>query len=337
VPKRWPFFLVFFIALGLVVTAGLPDTASFFKEEAPKVQPFPHVTTSISTSEEQSAAPQTEKNREEAASSKLWYRDRVVVLTYHHVTDASDQRYVIGAEQFREHMTFLFENNFHPISLAEFVRFVETGVLPTENAVLLTFDDGYESYYTHAFPVMQQYRFPSVNFAILGRLRDTEERKREKMTTPLSRPQVKEMLQTGLVEIASHTYSLHDERARNEWGDLGPETAPVYMEELKRLEDEQEYRNRLYVDFTMSRVGLSDLVGKQVQAISLPFGYSNDIVLDIAKQAGYRFVFNSNRGVVTAQVNPLSIPRYDVGIREMDVPKLQALFQTVKNEVEGDQ
>ncbi|MEJ8544118.1 polysaccharide deacetylase family protein [Brevibacillus borstelensis] len=333
-PKRWPFFLVFFIAFGLVVAAGL---SSFFKQEAPHVQPFPHVTTSISTGEEQSATLQTATTQEKTAPSKLWYRNRVVVLTYHHVTDTSAQRYVIGTDQFKQHMSFLFENDFHPISLTEFVRFVETGVLPTENAVLLTFDDGYESYYTHAFPVMKEYRFPSVNFSILGRLRDTEERKRKNMTTPLSRPQVKKMLQTGLVDIASHTYSLHDEKARNEWGELGPETAPVYVEELKRLEEEQEYRNRLYVDFTMSRVGLSELVGKQVQAISLPFGYSNDIVLDIAKQAGYLFVFNSNPGVVTEKVNPFSIPRYDVGIREVDVPKLEALFQTVKNEVEGDQ
>lgn len=335
-PKRLPFLLVFFMTLGLVVAGGLLGTSSFLQQEESKVQPFPHVITSISTSEENEALPQKDDSREKAVSSALWYRNRVVVLTYHHVTDNSDQRYVIGADAFEKHMEFLYENNFHPISLTEFVRFVETGVLPTANAVLITFDDGYESYYTHAFPVMERYQFPSVNFAILGRLRDTDERKRENMTTPLSRPQVKEMLQTGLVDIGSHTYSLHDEKARNEWGELGPETAPVYVEDLERLEDEQEYRTRLYVDFTMSRVGLSDLVGKQVETISLPFGYSNEIVLDTAKQAGYRFVFNSNPGVVTAKVDPFSIPRYDVGLREVDTARLEQLFREVKTAFEGE-
>ncbi|USG65339.1 polysaccharide deacetylase family protein [Brevibacillus ruminantium] len=336
-PKRWPFFLVFFMTLGLVVASGLLGKTTFLKENASKMQPFPQVTTSISTSEEQTASRQTVNDQKEAAPSTVWYRNRVVVLTYHHVTDDSDQRYVIGTKQFEKHMQFLYENNLHPISLAEFVRFVETGLLPTENAVLITFDDGYESYYTHAFPVLTRYGFPSVNFAILGRLKDTEERKREKMTTPLTRPQVKEMLRTGLVDIGSHTYSLHDEKAKNEWGDLGPETAPVYLQDMNRLEEEQEYRTRLYIDFTMSRVGLSELIGKQVEAISLPFGYSNSIVLDTAKQAGYRFVFNSNPGVVAPDVNPLSIPRNDVGLREIDAGRLQELFQKVKNAVEGEQ
>ncbi|MFP3513608.1 polysaccharide deacetylase family protein, partial [Peribacillus sp. SIMBA_075] len=90
-----------------------------------------------------------------------------------------------------------------------FVQFVQTGTLPTENAVLITFDDGYESYYTEAFPIMREYGFPSVNFAIAGRIRDVAERKRVNMTTPLSRQQVNEMIASGLADVASHTYSLH--------------------------------------------------------------------------------------------------------------------------------
>ncbi|MFP3423200.1 xylanase, partial [Bacillus sp. SIMBA_161] len=72
------------------------------------------------------------------------------------------------------------------------------------------------------------------------------------MTTPLSRQQVNEMIASGLADVASHTYSLHEEEESNKWGDLGPGTAPVYLKDLNRLEVEKEYRNRLYVDFVMS-------------------------------------------------------------------------------------
>jgi poly-beta-1,6-N-acetyl-D-glucosamine N-deacetylase len=337
-PKRWPFFLVILVSFGLVVTAGLLGGVHLPNTYMPKVQHFPPVPTSISTSgDDTAAARERTVEKEDAVVPRQWYRNRVVVLTYHHVSNQSNQRYVIDPDQFARHMAFLRENDLHPISLSEFLRFVDTGVLSTDNAVLITFDDGYESYYTHAFPVLRQYQFPSVNFAIAGRLRDTAERKRENMTTPLTRQQINEMLVSGLVDIGSHTYSLHEQAASNEWGEWGPETAPVYMEDLQRLENEQEYRNRLYVDFTMSRVGLSDLVGRPVDTISLPFGFFNDIVLQTAQQAGYRYVFNSNPGVVTPGVNPLKIPRFDVGSREMDTAQLHQLFTKAKNGFEGEQ
>jgi biofilm PGA synthesis lipoprotein PgaB len=290
---RWHFLLVFFVCFLLVVTGGLVWEKKNPQNYASQVQHFPDVTTSISTDgrdiAESNVTPEPQKVR-----PQTWYKNRVVVLTYHHVTEQTNQRYVIHPDQFAEHMAFLYENDFHPISLSEFLRFVDTGMLPTENAVLITFDDGYESYYSKAFPILENYGFPSVQFVITGRLRDTADRKRENMTPPLTHQQVRELLASGLVEVGSHTYSLHEQAARNEWGDLGPETAPVYREDLQRLEQEQEYRDRLYVDFTMSRVGLEELTVRPVETISLPFGYTNEIVLQTARQAGYRYVFTSN-------------------------------------------
>ncbi len=334
--KRWLFLLVFLVSFALIVTGGLLADENFSQKNASEVQQFPQVSTSISTSDEEYVEPNVTPLSNSNQNKPVWYKNQVVVLTYHHVTDQSHQRYVIDPDQFAEHMAFLYENNFHPISLSELLRFIETGVLPTENAVLITFDDGYESYYTKAFPVLKRYQFPSVNFLISGRLRDSADRKRENMTTPLSVQQVKEMLASGLVEVGSHTYSLHEQEAKNEWGELGPETAPVYREDLHRLEDDQEYRDRLYVDFTMSRVGISELVGKPIETISLPFGFMNETVLQMAEQTGYRYVFNSNPGVVRADVNPFAIPRFDVGLREVDVTKLQQLFTKAKNEFEGE-
>lgn len=336
-PQRRLFLLVFVTSLLLVVTVGLLGEPHMAKKNAPEVQPFRPVDTSIITSEAKDAEPNVMPVQQMPVIPKEWYHNQVVVLTYHHVTDQSGQRYVISPDQFARHMAFLHENDLHPISMAEFLRFVETGNIATANAVLITFDDGYESYYTKAFPIMRTYGYPSVNFSIAGRLRDVADRKRENMTTPLTIGQVQEMLATGLADIGSHTYSLHEEEARNEWGEQGPKTAPVYLEDLNRLEAEQEYRDRLYVDFNMSRVGLSEWAGHQVEALSLPFGYANKIVLETAKQAGYRYVFNSTPGVATSRTNPFAIPRFDVGVRDMDETKLHQLFTKAKNAFEGEQ
>lgn len=330
-PNRRLFLLVFVSCLLAVVTVGILAGPESTKKNMSEVQPFPTVDTSISTSETVFSESNVISPTEPDAFPMHWYRNQVVVLTYHHVTAHSDQPYAISPEQFAEHMSFLEKHDLHPITLSEFLHFMESGSLNTPNAVLITFDDGYESYYTEAFPILRAYGFPSVNFVIVGRLRDAADRKRENMTTPLTRQQILEMRATGLAEFGSHTYSLHQHDVRNEWGDLGPVTAPVYREDLQRLEGEEEYRDRLYVDFRMSRIGLSEWLNYPIEVISLPYGYTNSIVLETAKQAGYRYVFNSSPGVVTAETNPFAIPRFDAGTPNMDVDKLHQLFTKAKN------
>lgn len=336
-PNKRLFLFVFVTFLFFIVTAGIMGNVSEEKKNVPEVQPFPHVDTSKSISVKQNAEPNVTPLKKATTKPKLWYRHFVVVFTYHHVAKGSDQHYAITPEQFAGHLSFLHENGLNPISLDEFTRFMETGDLSTDNAVLITFDDGYESYYTDAFPILMSYGYPSVNFVIADRLRDAADRKRENMTTPLTRQQVKEMQGSGLAAFGSHTYSLHDEQEQNEWGELGPETAPVYREDLQRLEVEQEYRDRLYVDFSMSRVGLGEWTDHQVDTISLPYGYTSSIVRETAQQAGYRYVFTSTPGVVKSGTNPFAIPRFDVGVRDVDVTTLHQLFTKAKNEFEGEQ
>jgi len=328
---KWISFCAAFLLL-----ASLALTAAWTKEKKLEgksqiLQPSEVVTTSIDRRKEDLIPTTSQDLAEEKVKKQTWYKNQVVILNYHHISRDKHKRFSIGPDGFAEHMAFLYENDFHPISLDEFLRFVDTGVLATENAVLITFDDGYESYYTEALPILKQYGYPSVNFVIAGRLRDTAERKRENMTMPLTVQEVKEMLASGLVAVASHTYSLHDQTDRNEWGEFKAGTEPVYLEDLARLEDEEEYRNRLYVDFTMSRVALEELVGTSIPILSLPHGYSNKIILETAKEAGYKYVFNSQPGIVKPGVPPNQIPRYNAGIREMDAAKLQQLFTSVKS------
>lgn len=318
---------IFFIVMILffLLSIGIFD----FQKERNSTQPlkpFPEINTSKEY-RNNDAGTIAHATVPSSSLQQNWYRNQVVVLMYHHIKEQPESRYSISPVRFREHMQFLKDNGFHPITLREFLRFVDTGLLETENAVLITFDDGYESYYTEAFPVLKEFEFPSVNFVIAGRLRDTRERTRENMIPPLTYPQVLEMIQSGLVEIGSHTYSLHERKTQNEWGDTQPLTAPVYLEDLNRVEREPEYRNRLYVDFSMSRAALEELTAKPVEVISFPFGFTNAIVSETAREAGFSYCFTSEPKVVKPGVSPLAIPRMDVGHEEISVARLHRMFQ----------
>ncbi|UFJ40069.1 polysaccharide deacetylase family protein [Brevibacillus humidisoli] len=332
--RRFPYLIVMTAVITLVMVGLFLLTNTKMAKDVDNMQHFPPSPTSKDHRQNDSTIeaplPSTDVPTPKPLQEQTWYRDQVVVLMYHHIADNPQTRYVIRPEQFASHMAFLHENDLRPISLGEFLRFVDTGVLLTKNAVLITFDDGYESYYKEAFPVLEKYGYPSVNFVIAGNLRDVQGRKRENMISPLSHSQIAEMTGSGLVELGSHTYSLHAMEIASEWGELGPRTSPVYLEDLHRVEKEEEYRDRLFVDFKMSRAALKDLIGHQVTSISLPYGYFNDTVLETARQAGYRHIFTSLPGLVAEDVNPIEIPRYDVGLQDFDENRLRQLFQSVR-------
>ncbi|MGD8190294.1 polysaccharide deacetylase family protein [Brevibacillus ginsengisoli] len=328
--RRWHQILIaFFFVFLIVVISGLLLNGPTHTENVQTLQQNTPSKPSITPSNrnaESDPSNVTEPRSDSQVAKMNWYQNQVVVLMYHHVSPTGDKEYTLTPELFSEHMKFLHDNDLHPISLTEFLQFVNTGVLSTNNAVLITFDDGYESFYKEAYPILKEFNFPSVNFVIASRLRDSVERKRPNMIPPLTTEEVQEMIGSGLVEVGSHTYSLHDHIEKNDWGELEPGTAPVYMEDIKHVEDDDTYRNRLYVDFTMSRVALSDLVHKPIVSLSLPHGFTNQEVLDTAKDAGYHYVFNSRRGVVKPGVKPYDIPRFGVGSDYVDVDKLRQIF-----------
>ncbi|MGG3870916.1 polysaccharide deacetylase family protein [Brevibacillus laterosporus] len=334
--KKKPFFLVFFLLLllfSILVYWFRPENVGVENTDYVQQKTGDHTSHSLEPKgPDVEQIPSRISKPEEKLSNERWYKDKVVILNYHHIDRDSNKPFVITPEQFGEHLQFIKEHNFHPISLREFFTFMQTGVAAKENAVLFTFDDGYESYYTHAYPLLSKYGYPSASFVIAGRLRDTMDRKRENMTVPLAYQQIDEMLASGLVDIGSHTFSLHEHKELDEWGVQKAGTEPVYLEEFQRAENEEEYQSRLFVDFKMSKIGLEQLVKKPIASLSLPQGYKSKIVIDSAKEAGYQYVFTSRRDVVKPNEDPYSIPRFDVGIRKVGAPQLLELFTKVKME-----
>jgi biofilm PGA synthesis lipoprotein PgaB len=82
-------------------------------------------------------------------------------------------------------------------------------------AVLLSFDDGYQSVYTRVFPLLQAFNYPAV-VAVVGSWIEPPDG--TALGDPIAEPprarflswdELREMQRSGLVEIASHSYALH--------------------------------------------------------------------------------------------------------------------------------
>jgi peptidoglycan/xylan/chitin deacetylase (PgdA/CDA1 family) len=106
----------------------------------------------------------------------LWLRlrNRAVVLMYHRVIDREDRHkayshpgIIVETPTFEEHLRFL-RKHLRVTSLREFRDQMTSGRPFAKRTCLITFDDGWQDNYTHAFPLLAKYELPATVFLTSG-------------------------------------------------------------------------------------------------------------------------------------------------------------------------
>ena len=234
--------------------------------------------------------------------STIYYRNKVVVLTYHDISPNVYSPFVMTPKAFAAQLDAFQKRNFHVITNIEFIRFINGQGSVPPNAILLTFDDGYRNMYTYALPILMKYHMQGTFFVIVGTA-DKQDLK------TLSWSQIQTMEQEGMT-FGSHTYDAHSLIFRQ--GELTPVfNTPIVVN--GHLETEHQYYTRVQVDFVKARARLSEVLGVNVVEFAWPYGYGNSASNRIARRAGYQYLFTTAPGYVTAQSNPHFIHRIDVG------------------------
>src|SRR4030065_1715789 len=92
---------------------------------------------------------------------------RLPLLTYHSL-DSSGSVISTAPSRFRSQMAWLHQKGFQTLSLAEAARLVRAGQPFRERTCVVTFDDGYETVYRDAFPILQELGYTATVFLITG-------------------------------------------------------------------------------------------------------------------------------------------------------------------------
>lgn len=229
------------------------------------------------------------------ADSPTW-----VSLSWHDVRDdvvedADDDAFAVDVVRLAEQFDWLERNGWTPVSIDQIIAAHEgRGTLP-DKAVLLTFDDGLASMYTHVFPLLRAYGYPAVAAVVTDWLEQPDgwsihyevgERSRDGFVTW---EQVREMADSGLVEIASHSHDMHHGVLANPQGNEQPAaTTRRYLPEQSRYESEQEWRDRIYTDLKTSADLIESRIGRRPRVIVWPYGEYNDATEAIAREQGMR-------------------------------------------------
>jgi biofilm PGA synthesis lipoprotein PgaB len=243
----------------------------------------------------------------------------VPVLCYHSVEPQGDI-YNVTPQRLREHFEYFKKQGYTVISPAQFKAASQGKALPSK-PLMLTFDDGYPSFYTAVYPLLKEYRYPAAMF-IISSWPDTA-------ATSLTWPQIKEMDSSGLVTIGSHSHNLHHFAKINTYGDEGPLTeTPPYE---NRYLTADEYSNLLYHDFLQSRKVLGSELGHPVQIMAWPYGAYNGIGQRAAIASGFEELFALDDTPNVALHNDLQAIRRLIVTDNPDAQELEKRLQDSSN------
>jgi len=181
-----------------------------------------------------------------------------IVLMYHRLSDkvASDA-YTITPETFENDVKYLISKGYTFCTASEFDVAVKSK--NTKGLVAITFDDGYESDYVYALPVLEKYNV-SATFFVIGSKTDTPEYMTKAQLTALSN--------SKNVEIGNHFYKLHD----------------TNYNILKTM-----YKKNVFsikTDYDKNQKFLKEVLGKEVKATSYPYGLYGRYFDSILKKSG---------------------------------------------------
>jgi peptidoglycan/xylan/chitin deacetylase (PgdA/CDA1 family) len=208
---------------------------------------------------------------------------RVPVLMYHEITDASAtlSRLAVAPEVFADQVAYLQDAGFTAITAGTLSAILAGGAgeLP-ERPVVLTFDDGYGDFYSHALPLLKQYGHTATLFQTTGWVGTSLGSRRMLTWRELS-----EIAEAG-IEIGAHSH-VHPEFDR-----LSDD----------KLRDELDGPKRM----------LEDELGFAVPGLAYPFGLWNAKARRAAREAGYAYAYAVSNAVTASGSDVFTLPRLTV-------------------------
>jgi peptidoglycan/xylan/chitin deacetylase (PgdA/CDA1 family) len=167
---------------------------------------------------------------------------------------------ILNYHKLTEETETLRNNKFH-VSFSSFVKQLELIKSKNQKNTIITFDDGNLSDFTLAYPLLKEHGIKGMFFPVINTIGTKDH---------LAWEQLIEISNDGF-EIGSHSVSHRD------LTQLSPDEVQKELKESKRIVEEK--------------------LGKEIQALALPYGKSNKSILKIAKEEGYKVVYSTNGGV----------------------------------------
>jgi len=229
----------------------------------------------------------------------------VPILAYHRFGEQSS-RMEVSVTSFAAQLDYLAQNDYRVVALRDLEGFLAGKHPLPERAVVITMDDGYGSLYKYAFPLLREHGFPATVFVYTDFIgaRDA-----------LSWAQMREMVDSGLIDIQAHSKS-HANLSYRVPG-----------------ETDERYKERLDEEAHVPRDVLERGLPVKVDMFAYPYGDTNGSVLDVLRKRDYHLAVTVKPGGNAFFADPLLLRRSMV-LGDQDLDSFKAKLR-VYREMEG--
>lgn len=216
---------------------------------------------------------------------------RIPILLYHRFGPVVADSMTVTTPVLESQLRYLRDNGYSVIRLRELLDLYlgKKQALPYRS-VVITVDDGHRSVYTDLFPLLKKYQFPATLFLYPSALSNA--------SYAMTWDQVREMKETRLLDLQSHTY----------WH-------PNFKKEKKRLKP-GEYEGFVEMQLKKSKERIEKELNVKVDALAWPFGIYDEELMSKATAAGYVAAFTMDRRHIMRSDNLMALPRYLVSNRD---------------------
>ncbi|MGY4287802.1 peptidoglycan/xylan/chitin deacetylase (PgdA/CDA1 family) [Bradyrhizobium sp. LM2.7] len=217
-------------------------------------------------------------------------RTHAPVLMYHRIAAEGPgelARYRLSPDAFGHQMLWLRRNGYHTINSDQLAWFVANNHPFVGRPVLITFDDGYEDFAEHGWPILQANDFSAEVFVATDFVG-----KRAEWDAPFGQP-ASLLAPTRIATLAAEGVSFGSHLASHP-------------------RSEQLATRGLAEELTRSRAQLEQWLGRSITSLAAPFGSIDQRLEILAAECGYKTLFNTVGRAATLKDNLLDLPRIEV-------------------------
>ena len=219
-------------------------------------------------------------------------KNGVIALMYHRFNENKYPSTNIRNEIFLQHLKEINNSKKNFINFEKFKKIIKTNI--DKDYILLTIDDGFESFYVNAWPVIKKNKIPFVLFVSTREVGSYGY---------MTWEQINELQKSNLATIGNHSHS-HDYLI--DWTD----------EDIKN-------------DLKTSIKIFEDKMGYAPKIFSYPFGEYSTNLKKIVSDLGFEFAFGQHSGVIDITKDFLELPRFPINEKYGEIKRFKSIIQTL--------
>lgn len=213
---------------------------------------------------------------------------RLPIVMYHDVMKSSTGRYIVSPSQLESDLSALADAGYTFVSPREVIDYAEGRSALPEKPVMITFDDGHYNNAFYGLPVFERCD-AKATFCVVGEYADKySESVKSERDNPnyscLTWDEIRELSQSRLISIASHSYGMHALGSRK---GIAP----------KRGESDEEYVAALTADTEKLQARMLEFTGERSDVYAYPYGLYTPLSRSTLESLGYKLMFTCNERV----------------------------------------